>query len=61
MSGLYAPIVLTTNRDVSSIPPDLTKRMVTCHIDAAIAENRSVTERLARRAQKDIGTSYQRS
>jgi hypothetical protein len=61
MSGLYAPIVLTTNRDVSSIPPDLTKRMVTCHIDAAIPENRSVTERLARRAQKDIGTSLYRA
>ena len=45
MSAQYAPIVLTTNRDVSTIPPDLTKRMVTCHIDAAIPENRSVTER----------------
>jgi hypothetical protein len=61
MSGLYAPIVLTTNRDVSSIPPDLTKRMVTCHIDAAIPENRSVTERMARRAQKDIGTALYRA
>jgi hypothetical protein len=28
MSASYAPIMLTTNRDVSSIPPDLTKRMV---------------------------------
>jgi len=41
MSAQYAPVVLTTNRDVSTIPPDLTKRMVTCHIDAAIPENRS--------------------
>ena len=57
MSAQYAPIVLTTNRDVSTIPPDLTKRMVTCHIDAAIPENRSVTERMARRAQKEIGTA----
>ena len=57
MSAQYAPIVLTTNRDVSTIPPDLTKRMVTCHIDAAIPENRSVTERIARRAQKEIGTA----
>jgi hypothetical protein len=56
----YAPIVLTTNRDVSTVPPDLTKRMVTCHIDAAIPENRSVTERLARRAQRDIGTALYR-
>ncbi len=59
--GQYAPIVLTTNRDVSTIPPDLTKRMVTCHIDAAIPENRSVTERMARRAQKEIGTALYRA
>ena len=61
ISAQYAPIVLTTNRDVSTIPPDLTKRMVTCHIDAAIPENRSVTERIARRAQKDIGTALYRA
>ena len=61
MGGLYAPVVLTTNRDVSTIPPDLTKRMVTCHVDAAIAENRSVTERLARRAHKEIGTALYRA
>ena len=61
MSGGYAPIVLTTNRDVSTIPPDLTKRMVTCHIDAAIPESRSATERLARRAQKDVGTALYRA
>jgi hypothetical protein len=59
--GLYAPVVLTTNRDVSSIPPDLTKRMVTCHIDAAIPENRSVGERIARRAGKEIGTALYRA
>ena len=28
-------MVLTTNRDVSTIPPDLTKRMVTCHISTS--------------------------
>jgi hypothetical protein len=61
VGGQYAPIVLTTNRDVASIPPDLTKRMVTCHIDAAIPENRSVTERIARRAQTDIGTALYRA
>jgi len=61
MGGLYAPIVLTTNRDVSTIPPDLTKRMVTCHIDAAIPENRSITERLARRAHKEVGTALYRA
>ncbi len=61
MGGQYAPVVLTTNRDVSTIPPDLTKRMVTCHIDAAIPENRSVTERIARRAQREIGTALYRA
>ncbi len=61
MGGQYAPVVLTTNRDVSTIPPDLTKRMVTCHIDAAIPENRSVTERIARRAQREIGTTLYRA
>jgi hypothetical protein len=60
-SAVYAPIVLTTNRDVSSIPPDLTKRMVACHIDAAIPENRSVTERIARRASREIGTALYRA
>jgi hypothetical protein len=61
MSASYAPIMLTTNRDVSSIPPDLTKRMVTCHIDAAIPENRSVTERIARLALREIGTALYRT
>ena len=61
MSASYAPIMLTTNRDVSSIPPDLTKRMVACHIDAAIPENRSVTERIARRALREIGTALYRT
>ena len=61
MSATYAPIMLTTNRDVSSIPPDLTKRMVTCHIDAAIPENRSVTERIARLALREIGTALYRA
>jgi hypothetical protein len=61
MSALYAPVVLTTNRDVSAVPPDLTKRMVTCHIDAAIPENRSVGERIARRALREIGTAFYRA
>ena len=60
-SASYAPIMLTTNRDVSSIPPDLTKRMVSCHIDAAIPENRSVTERIARLALREIGTALYRA
>src|SRR5467141_412373 len=35
--------------------------MVTCHIDAAIPENRSVTARIARRAQREIGTALYRA
>jgi hypothetical protein len=35
--------------------------MVTCQIDAAIQENRSVTERIARRAQKAMGTALYRA
>jgi hypothetical protein len=61
IGGQYAPIVLTTNRDVAAVPPDLSKRMVTCHIDAAIPENRSITERIARRAQNEIGTALYRA
>src|SRR5260370_14370244 len=61
MSATYAPIMLTTNRDVSSIPPDLPKGRVTCHIDAAIPENRSVTERIARLALREIGTALYRA
>lgn len=60
-SPLYAPVVITTNRDVTGIPPDLTKRMVTCHIDAAISENRSVRQRIARQARHDIGTALYRA
>jgi hypothetical protein len=61
LSANYASVVLTTNRDVSAIPPDLTKRMVTCHVDAAIPENRSVTERIARLALREIDTALYRS
>ena len=35
--------------------------MVTCHIDAAIPENRSVTERIARLALREIGTALYRA
>jgi hypothetical protein len=35
--------------------------MMACHIDAAIPENRSVTERIARLALKEIGTALYRA
>jgi len=53
----YAPVVITTNKDVTAIPADVSKRMVTCHIDAAIPENRSVTGTIARRVLKGLGTA----
>ena len=31
----YAPILISTNRDVTAVTPDLRKRMVVCHIDGA--------------------------
>ncbi|MDQ2901315.1 MAG: phospholipase D family protein [Acidobacteriota bacterium] len=60
-SDCYAPIVITTNKDVTAIPADVSKRMVTCHIDAAIPENRSVTGQIARRVTKEIGTALFRA
>jgi hypothetical protein len=45
----------------ASNAPDLTKRIVTCHIDAAIPENRSVNERIARLALRKIGTALYRA
>ncbi len=60
-SECYAPVVITTNKDVNAIPADVSKRMVTCHIDAAIPENRSVTGQIARRVTKEIGTALFRA
>ena len=57
----YAPVVITTNKDVNAIPADVSKRMVTCHIDAAIPENRSVAGTIARRVLKGLGTSLFRA
>jgi hypothetical protein len=60
-SDCYAPVVITTNKDVTAIPADVSKRMVTCHIDAAIPENRSITGQIARRVTKEIGTALFRA
>ncbi|XQZ97656.1 hypothetical protein ACOZ4Y_08440 [Komagataeibacter rhaeticus] len=56
----YAPIVLTTNKDVTSISADLTKRMVTCHIDASLPDSRALQTESPRRLQKEIGTALYR-
>jgi len=60
-SDSYAPVVITTNKDVTAIPADVSKRMVTCHIDAAIPENKSITGQIARRVTKEIGTGLFRA
>ncbi len=55
----YAPILISTNRDVMAIPPDLRKRMVVCHIDGA--RPRSMPETPARQALAKIGTAFYRT
>lgn len=50
-----APTLISTNRDVNVIPPDLRKRMLVCHIDAA--RPKSMSDSLARRARKDVSTA----
>ncbi|MGZ8373183.1 MAG: hypothetical protein ACXWUW_09670 [Rhodoplanes sp.] len=55
----YAPILISTNRDVMAIPPDLRKRMVVCHIDGA--RPRSMPETPARQALSKIGTAFYRT
>ena len=61
LGDCYAPVVITTNKDVTAIPADVSKRMVTCHIDAAIPENKSITGQIARRVTKEIGTGLFRA
>jgi hypothetical protein len=59
-SGLgYAPILISTNRDVTAVTPDLRKRMVVCHIDGA--RPRGMPEAPARVALSGIGTALYRA
>ena len=60
-SDCYAPVIVTTNKDVTAIPVDISKRMMTCHIDAAIPENRSVAGQVARKISREIGTALYRA
>lgn len=55
----YAPILISTNRDVNAVPPDLRKRMVVCHIDGA--RPRGVPEAPARAALSGVGTALYRA
>src|SRR5262249_19250523 len=59
-SGLgYGPILISTNRDVTAITPDLRKRMVVCHIDGA--RPRGMSEAPARAALSGVGTALYRA
>src|SRR5450759_3499983 len=60
VSDCYAPVVVTTNKDVTAIPVDISKRMLACHIDAAIPENKSVAGQVARKITREIGTALYR-
>jgi hypothetical protein len=55
----YAPILISTNRDVTAVTPDLRKRMVVCHIDGA--RPRSMSEAPARAALSGVGTALYRT
>ncbi len=55
----YAPILISTNRDVTAVTPDLRKRMIVCHIDGA--RPRSMPEAPARAALSRIGTALYRT
>jgi NgoFVII restriction endonuclease len=55
----YAPILISTNRDVTAVTPDLRKRMVVCHIDGA--RPRCMPEAPARAALSGVGTALYRT
>ncbi len=55
----YAPILISTNRDVTAVTPDLRKRMVVCHIDGA--RPRGMSEAPARAALSGVGTALYRT
>jgi hypothetical protein len=55
----YAPILISTNRDVTAVTPDLRKRMVVCHIDGA--RPRGMPEAPARAALSGVGPAIYRA
>ena len=56
-AGQYAPIVISTNKQVSAISPDIRKRAVACRIDAAIPDRHSRSFEIAHRAHARMGTN----
>ncbi len=55
----YAPILISTNREVTAVAPDLRKRMLVCHIDGA--RPRGTSDAPARRALAGVGTALYRA
>jgi hypothetical protein len=51
----YSPILISTNRDVTAVTPDLRKRMVVCHIDGA--RPRGMPEAAARAALSGVAAT----
>lgn len=60
-SGLYAPVILSTNKQVSAVSPDIRKRAVVCMIDAAIPDQQSASKEIAHRAHANISTALYRA
>lgn len=56
-AGQYAPIVISTNKQVSAVSPDIRKRAVACLIDAAIPDRHSRSFEIAHRAHARMGTN----
>ncbi len=56
-AGQYAPIIISTNKQVSAVSPDIRKRAVACLIDAAIPDRHSRSFEIAHRAHARMGTN----
>jgi hypothetical protein len=46
-ASLYAPVILSTNKQVNAVSPDIRKRAVVCLIDAAIPDQQSACMAIA--------------
>ena len=60
-STLYAPVIISTNKQVSAVSPDIRKRAVVCLIDAAIPDQQASFKEIAHRAHSQIGTALYRA
>ncbi|MBV8359231.1 MAG: NgoFVII family restriction endonuclease [Deltaproteobacteria bacterium] len=58
---LYSPVIISTNKQVSAVSPDIRKRAVVCLIDAAIPDQHATSKEIAHRAHSRIGTALYRA